>query len=163
MRRLLITHPLITFSLCCAIATGCVAVSPEAMSQHSLAKHIEEIAGGAEVSQNVVEFQYQGVGIACVSDGNHDRMRLLAPIVKLDAAEAAGLEILLIANFHTTLDARYAISDGIIYAAFLHPLSTLTRPQLESAIRQVAALTSNFGSSYSSGELTFGAGSGREI
>ena len=142
---------------------GCATNTPEVMSQNSLAMHIQEIAGGAEVSQNVVEFRYEGVGIACVSDENHDRMRLIAPIATLDAAEASRLEVLLIANFHTTLDARYAISDGVIYAAFLHPLSTLTRPQLESAIRQVASLSLNFGSSYSSGELIFGANRGRDI
>ncbi len=34
---------------------------------------------------------------------------------------------MMIANFHTALDARYAISDGVIYAAFIHPLSSLAR------------------------------------
>ena len=142
---------------------GCTTNTPDVMSQQSLANHIEEIAEVASISPNVVEFRYEGVSIACVSDEAHDRMRLIAPITRLDAAEAARLEILLIANFHTTLDARYAISEGFIYAAFLHPLSTLTRPQLESAIRQVASLSSNFGSSYSSGELTYGVSAGREI
>ncbi len=142
---------------------GCATTTPEPMTQESLANQIMEIVGDATISQNVVEFQFEGVGIACVSDGIHDRMRLVAPITRLGTAEAAQLEVLLIANFHTTLDARYAISDGVIYAAFLHPLSTLTRPQLDSAIRQVASLALNFGSSYSSGELTFGAEPGHEI
>lgn len=142
---------------------GCATTTPEPMTQESLANQIMEIAGDAKISRNVVEFEYEGIGIACVSDVVHDRMRLVAPITRLDAAGAAHLEILLIANFHTTLDARYAISDGVIYAAFLHPLSTLTPPQLDSAIRQVASLALNFGSSYSSGELIFGADPGREI
>jgi hypothetical protein len=160
VKRFFVAHSII------ALLFGCASATPELMTQESLASHIEEIASGAAISQNLVEFRYEGVGIACVSDGAHDRMRLISPITQiagLDAAEAARLEILLIANFHTTLDARYAISDGVIYAAFLHPLSTLTRPQLESAIRQVASLSLNFGSSYSSGELTFGADRGREI
>jgi hypothetical protein len=138
------------------MAFGCTTATPEAMSQRSLAKHIEQIVGSAKISPNVVEFQYQGVAITCVSDATHDRMRLIAPIAKLDSFESVLLEILLIANFHTTLDARYALSEDVIYAAFLHPLSTLTRAQLESAIRQVSALSWNFGSSYSSGELIYG-------
>ena len=57
-------------------------------------------------------------------------MRLIAPVAKRESLQATHLEILLRANFHTTLDARYALSNGIVYAAFLHPLSTLTRIQL---------------------------------
>ena len=98
----------------------------------------------------------RGVPIACVSDATHDRMRLIAPVAKLEALQPAPLGVLLVANFHTTLDARYAISDDIVYAAYLHPLSTLTRAQLESAVRQVAALSRNFGSTYSSDELSYG-------
>ena len=141
---------------------GCATVIPDAMSQESLANHIEAIVGNAEISPNVVSFQYEGVSMACISDATHDRMRLVAPIAKLDSLQAAHLEILLVANFHTTLDARYAVSEGVIYAAFLHPLSTLTREQLESAIRQVSALSRNFGSSYSSDELIFGVELGEE-
>ncbi len=144
------------------IAISCATSVPEPMSQESLAKHIEEIAGSAKTSPNVVEFQYNGIAVACVSDATHDRMRLIAPIAKRDSVEADKLEIMLTANFHTTLDARYALSKGIIYAAFLHPMSTLTRAQLESAIRQVAALARNFGSSYSSDELIYGVESGKE-
>lgn len=143
-------------------AFGCATASPEVMTQQSLASHIERFVGSAEVSPNVVEFQYEGVAMASVSDAAHDRMRLIAPITGLDSLEQGQLEILLVANFHTTLDARYALSDGVVYAAFLHPLSTLTDVQLESAIRQVAALARNFGSSYSSGELIYGVESGHE-
>ena len=81
---------------------------------------------------------------------------------KTKAVPAEHLEMMLIANFHTALDARYALSNGIIYAVFLHPMSTLTHDQLESAIRQVAALARNFGSSYSSDELIFGVESGEK-
>ncbi len=144
------------------ITIGCATPASHSMSQESLAIYIEEIAGSAEISPNVVEFDYRGISIASVSDTTHDRMRLIAPITSRDAVAAEHLEMMLIANFHTTLDARYALSNGIIYAAFLHPMSTLTHEQLESAIRQVAALVRNFGSSYSSDELIFGVESGEE-
>ena len=144
------------------ITIGCATSASNPMSQESLAIYIEEIAGSAKISPNVVEFEYRGVSIACISDTTHDRMRLITPITNRDAVDAKHLEIMLIANFHTALDARYALSNGIIYAAFLHPMSTLTHEQLESAIRQVAALARNFGSSYSSDELIFGVESGEE-
>jgi hypothetical protein len=141
---------------------GCATSASDPMSQESLAFYIEEIAGSAEISPNVVEFEYRGVSIASVSDTTHNRMRLIAPITSRNAVAAEHLEMMLIANFHTALDARYALSNGIIYAVFLHPMSTLTHDQLESAIRQVAALARNFGSSYSSDELIFGVESGEK-
>ena len=156
MKRNPLSLSLVLMMLACA--TG----SPEVMSRESLARYIDEFAGSAETSQNVVEFQYEGVAIPAVSDATHDRMRLIAPIARLDDLEADLLEVLLVANFHTTLDGRYAVSEGVLYAAFLHPLSTLTRAQLEPAIRQVAALSRNFGSSYSSDELVYGAETGKE-
>ena len=70
---------------------------------------------------------------------------------------------MLIANYHSSLDARYAVSQGIVYSAFLHPLSTLADDQLASALRQVAALATTFGSTYSSGELMFGAPAGQPL
>ena len=142
---------------------GCASAPAPPMSQASLAEHIQKVACGAQVSRNVVQFEYAGVSIASVSDATHDRMRLITPIAKVDSLQPAQLEVLLVANFHTTLDARYALSEGVVYAAFLHPLSTLSRPQLESAIRQVSALSLNFGSTYSSGELIYGVESGEEV
>ena len=144
------------------MASSCATAVSDPMTQELLAKYIEDIAGSVRTSPNVVEFEYEGVEIACVSDATHDRMRLVAPITRLDSLEAVQLEILLTANFHTSLDARYALSKGVIYSAYLHPLASLTRGQLESAIRQVSALARNFGSSYSSDELVYGVGSGEE-
>ncbi|MEO0409240.1 MAG: hypothetical protein AAF289_18005, partial [Cyanobacteria bacterium P01_A01_bin.135] len=63
---------------------------------------------------------------------------------------------ILIANFHTTLDARYAVSDGTVVATYLHPLSTLQEQDLRSAVRQVVSLAETFGTTYTSGELLFG-------
>ena len=60
------------------------------------------------------------------------------------------------ANFHTALDGRYATSEGVLYAAFIHPLSPLTEEELASALRQVAALARNFGTTYSSDALLYG-------
>jgi hypothetical protein len=142
------------------VCLGCVTTA--LMSQESLAAHIDRVAGPIEVSSGAVRFEYQGVTMLCISDVTYDRMRLVAPIAKREDVEPLQLEIMLSANYHTSLDARYALSEGIVYAAFLHPLSTLDPADLESAIRQVAALARNFGSSYSSDELIFGGRAGHE-
>jgi len=126
------------------------------MTQAKLAEQIERIAGEVKVTNHVIEFSYNGVQMACISDTTHDRMRLITPVANGEALGAADLQVLMIANFHTTLDARYALSKGVVYATFLHPLSPLTTEELESALRQVSALARNFGSSFSSDELVYG-------
>ena len=102
------------------------------------------------------EFEIHGVHMACFTDTRFDRMRIIAPILDVvdltDEQRDAALE----ANFHTALDARYATSDGVLYSAFIHPLSPLTVTEVESALRQVAGLVDTFGSTYSSGALMFG-------
>ncbi len=94
--------------------------------------------------------------MACISDTLFDRMRLIAPIIEEDQVTEKQKRAMLAANFHTALDARYATSNGVLYAAFIHPLSPLTEEELASAIRQVAALAKNFGTTYSSDELIYG-------
>ncbi len=129
---------------------------PYRMTQAGLEQIIHEISAEAEGRGGVVEFVYDGLFMACISDTLFDRMRLIAPIVEEDQVTEKQKRAVLAANFHTALDARYATSDGVLYAAFIHPLSPLTEEELASAIRQVAALARNFGTTYSSDELIFG-------
>ena len=52
---------------------------------------------------------------------------------------------------------RYdAISEGMLYSAYIHPLSPLTDDEVLSAIAQVAKANITFGTEYSSGALVFG-------
>ncbi len=53
------------------------------------------------------------------------------------------------------LDAKYAISDEILWAVFIHPLKELSDKQISSAIKQVYSSAITFGTSYSSGNLVF--------
>ncbi|MEO0827465.1 MAG: hypothetical protein AAFY67_17815, partial [Cyanobacteria bacterium J06642_9] len=68
---------------------------------------------------------------------------------------AQQVQAMLVANFHSTLDARYAVTNGTVVAVFVHPLASLQAADLQSGLRQVANLATNFGTSYSSGELGF--------
>jgi hypothetical protein len=89
-------------------------------------------------------------------DERFDRMRIIAPIAEIEEVTDEVRDACLEANFHTALDARYATSDGVLYAAFIHPLASLDAELAESALHQVASLVETFGTTFSSGSLVFG-------
>lgn len=102
-------------------------------------------------------FQVEQMPLMVLADQQHDRMRLLTPV-----ADAAGLDketllTILQANFDRTLDGRYAIWKGQVWSVYLHPLSSLTQQQFDAAVEQVMSLRKNFGTTYASSELVFGA------
>jgi hypothetical protein len=95
------------------------------------------------------------VEIAVVADAPHDRMRVLSPVGDTSKLAATDLVTLLDANFDRALDAKYATRQGVVWAVYVHPLSSLTREEFESAVKQVAALRKNFGTTFSSTNLVF--------
>lgn len=127
----------------------------EPMTQQRLHQIIAATGSNVRVEGNAVAFQLGEVTLLCISDPNADRMRIIAPVKRVEEASAEEILAAMQANFHTALDARYAISHGVIYAAFIHPLSPLTAEQVVSAIRQVASAHATFGDSYSGGTLFF--------
>jgi len=126
------------------------------MTQDKMEALIRATGNNVEGSASNVQFEYGSVRMACISDIRHDRMRIISPVANEADLTADQLRILLAANFHLTLDARYASSNGVLYAAFIHPLSSLHEKEFLAALQQVSQLVKNFGTSYSSGELTFG-------
>jgi len=62
------------------------------------------------------------------------------------------------ANFHSALDARYAISGEWLYSIYLHPLESLSDGELRSAVSQVVMLVKTYGTTYSSAGIVFGGG-----
>jgi hypothetical protein len=99
------------------------------------------------------QFAHLGVPMACLTDPSFDRMRFIAPITELSKIDDATKDAVLEANFHTALDARYGSSNGLLFAAFIHPLSSLEDTLARSALDQVASLVQTFGSHYSGGTL----------
>ena len=106
----------------------------------------------------LLEFTHDGVKMTCISDIEYSRMRIVTPIIRVEELTPEQVAHILEANFHTALDARYATSQGVLYATFIHPLAPLTEAELASAVRQVATLARTFGSSYTSGALSYGGG-----
>ena len=122
--------------------------------QKTISKMADE-DGKVEIKNNAMSFEYDGTPIFCVWDVNADRMRLVSPIAEAKDIPAEYIILALQANYHSVLDPRYAIGDGIMYSAFIHPLSPLSVGELESAIKQVMVANKTFGTEFSSGALVF--------
>ena len=67
------------------------------------------------------------------------------------------------ANYDSALDARYSIAKGQIVSAFIHPLKELDKNELISGIGQVVNLVLSYGTTYTSGAMTFGGGDSRQL
>jgi len=118
-----------------------------------LGENVDEIISD---DGNLIRFRHAEVDLFCVFDETHDRMRIIAPIKPYAEVTTGEKDRMFSANFHSSLDARYCSSNGVLYAAYLHPLSPLTRNDLLAAVYQVASLRLTFGGEYTSGLLTFG-------
>jgi hypothetical protein len=130
----------------------------EVMTSQKMVKILIAAADESKALPHMVMLKYKGIELRCIYDVQHDRMRIITPIAARGNITKDQLEKAMEANFHTALDARYALNKGILYAAFIHPLSALTKMQLESALEQTATLAATFGKEYSSGSLTFRGG-----
>ncbi|MEM7699905.1 MAG: hypothetical protein AAF236_16030 [Verrucomicrobiota bacterium] len=136
---------------------GIAAVEEGPMNGAQLESILREVAKDKIVVEgSVIEFVVEGIPIACVYDEAHDRMRLITPIKSFSEVTDEEKDAMLRSNFHSALDGRYAVSGDIVYAAFIHPLSSLTKYDFLSGIFQVASLRASFGDSYSSGLLQYG-------
>lgn len=98
----------------------------------------------------------EGRTLLVLADATNNRMRIFTPITSTNELTAPQIQAVLLANFHTALDARYALSQDTLVSTFVHPLDSLEENFLRSALSQVATLANNFGSTYSSGALDFG-------
>ena len=91
-----------------------------------------------------------------LADAPNNRMRIFTPVIPTSELTAPQIQSMLLANFHTALDARYALTEDAVVASFVHPLNSLDETYLRSALSQVATLADTFGTSYSSGAIGFG-------
>lgn len=130
----------------------------QVMTGQKMVKILIAVADESKVLPHRVLLKYRGVELQCIYDEQHDRMRIIASVAARGNITSDQFEKAMQANFHTALDARYALNKGILYAAFIHPLSPLTKAQLESALYQTASLAVTFGKEYTSGFLTFSDG-----
>ena len=101
--------------------------------------------------------------VVIVTDVSNNRMRIMVPIRKVEGLSIEEYKRMMQANFDTALDSRYAIAKNIVWATYIHSLSTLHERQFIAAIGQTVNAAITYGSTYSSGLLSFGGGDSNGI
>ncbi len=133
------------------------------MTAERLGELILSIDDQATLDGNSWFFKVLDLDVVMVYDIGADRMRIVIPIGKADDLEDGKLLRLMQANFDSALDARYAIARGLVWGAYIHPLSTLTDEEFLVGLGQTANVVLTFGSSYSSGLFMFNSGDSADI
>ena len=126
------------------------------MTHSTLGRLLERLLEDIEGQDGFWHGQRDDVTVYVVSDLEHDRMRIMAPIGELRVNDSGFLSILLQANFDRALDAKYALRKKELWSVFMHPLSTIVPDDLGTFIDQVVRLVKNTGSTYASSDLIFG-------
>lgn len=119
---------------------------------------ITALDGEAERTGNNWQFQIDERMMLVVTDTNAGRMRIITPIAEVAGLPEGAMERLMQANFDTALDARYAVGQGLVWGAFIHPLDSLTTRDFASGVLQTHTLGETFGTTFSSGALNYGGG-----
>ena len=125
------------------------------MNPSTLEKLISQVSDTVQTNGNSIQFAYNETLLICVYDENANRMRIISPIIEREKLEEEQLLNALVANFHSALDVKYALSDEVIWSVFIHPLRELTEHQVLDAIDQVYSASVTFGTTYSSTHLVF--------
>lgn len=97
-----------------------------------------------------------GTIVQVIADADHDRMRIVVPVARARDVSEERLRRCLQANFYTALDARYAVAQEVLWSAFLHPLASLDDDFFLSGLLQTVTLARTYGTTYHSGDLSFG-------
>lgn len=141
---------LFVFTLAFAFTTS--AQMNNQLLEELLTTHTDSIEG----SNGRWQLSLDNLVMVVLTDETNDRMRIIAPIIEASKLDEGLLLDCLTANFHSALDVKYAISDGLLWSVYVHPLSPLTEMEVESALKQVYAAAATFGTTFSSTPLLFG-------
>jgi len=125
------------------------------MQPLKLKELIIQVSDTLQNSGNTIQFLYKERMLICIYDENANRMRIISPIVEREQLNEDQLLNALVANYHSALDVKYALSDEIIWSVFIHPLKELSEHQVLDAIDQVWNAAKTFGTTYSSTNLVF--------
>ncbi|WP_111683372.1 hypothetical protein [Winogradskyella tangerina] len=113
------------------------------------------VSDSIQGKSNAWQFYIKEVQMISITDSLHNRMRIISPITDASTLSEDVVRAALIANFHTALDVKYAIADGILWSVFIHPLKELSEHQVKDAISQVYNANVNFGTTFASTGLSF--------
>ena len=138
-------------------------LTAQQMTVEKLTTIIEQEADTITINNNQIQLSFNSKLLICIYDENANRMRIISPIVEKTKLTEDELLNMLVANFHSALDVKYALSDEIIWSVYTHPLKELSKDQVIDAIQQVYAAAITFGDTYSSTNMVFPGNSKRAI
>lgn len=101
------------------------------------------------------QFELMDRPMFCFTDESNNRMRIICPIAIVEKLDEEMIYDAMIANFHSALDVKYAISDDVMWSVFIHPLKELSTAQFKDALKQVYNAAESFGTTYASTDLIF--------
>lgn len=125
------------------------------MDNRTLDQLLRRLDSEIEGQEGYWQITLKQARIICLTDEKNNRMRFIAPIRETADMDVVDLTRCLEANFHTALDIKYAISDGVLWSTFMHPLRELSEDQAKDALQQVYNGTLTYGTTYASSYLTF--------
>jgi hypothetical protein len=137
------------------LLNGIVILPGQNMNNKRMGKVLEALADSISGADGFWEFYLDGRVMLGLTDESHNRMRIMSPITTSPKISPEELQACMEANFHTALDVKYAIADGILWSVYIHPLAELSKEQLQDAVKQVYQAAETFGSTYSSTDLAF--------
>lgn len=144
------------FVLICLLAISPLQAQKD-MDNKRMGKIFSEVVDRVEGETGAWQLLFKERILLVLTDEPNNRMRIFTPIVEEEEIDASEMRNMLRANFHSALDAKYSLYNGLVISTFTHPLKELTEDQLLDALSQVVNLANTFGTSYSSTELIFGA------
>ena len=156
---------LIVVLLCAGLASNAQETdAPEpAMTYERLGKIIFALDPEAEPDGVGFWMRVRDISVLIVTDVTSDRMRAMVPIRSTQGLSAEDLLRMMQANFDSTLDARYAVAGGQLWAVFVHPLSPLEKDQFISGLAQTVNVAISYGTLYSSGVGQFNGGDSEQL
>ena len=130
-------------------ASGVVkAAAAPGLSMANIERYLHAKSGNLKAARpGVWRLSVDGVLVLMVCEDS--RIRILAPIFALNQLEGepalahALMLRLLQSNFERSIDARYAVFDGIVFATSTHPRATLHEEDLDRFLTQVVNLHKN--------------------
>lgn len=139
------------------------APASQALTVEEMSDVVQRLDPEAEGGDSHWSFKIEEVRLTLVYDEDRDRMRVVAVIAPVNELTPEQIVRCLQANFDSALDARYALANGALWSAFIHPLGSLDRGELISGIGQTVNLVTSFGTTYSSGALVYGGGDSQRL
>ena len=136
--------------------------SAQNMTNKKMEKILKAEAEKIEGKLGLWTVTYASTPLLIITDERANRMRIFTFVTDEKSIEGEHVKKMLQANFHSALDAKYAMQDGYVVSIFTHPLKELTEEQFLDAMKQVVMLAFTFGTTYTSTEWVFGGGAEEE-